>query len=106
MIVERREVVRYYAKHTVGALPTEDGCGTTMIVQRKSFSRQLDAYRWVARGAIFRRRDKQGCPLSPKIRDPEDGSCYCKYCSESRWRPIVERMARLLAYYDGKVDNA
>jgi hypothetical protein len=100
VIVRSRQVTRYYATRTVGALPSEDRDAPTSITQRKAFMREMDAYRWVARGAIFRKRDEQGCPLSPKLRDPEDGSCYCKYCSEAKWRPVVERLARLLKHYD------
>lgn len=102
MIATPKQVTRYHVSRKVYPLNSEGEGTSELFTQRRAFFRKLDAYRWVARGGVFRRRDKQGCLLSPKLAHPEDGACCCRYCDEEKWGPVVERLARLLRHYDEK----
>ena len=64
------------------------------VTQWKTFHSESAAWRWVARGSLFRaRRDRCSCGGNYD----EDGFC-CRYCDPKQYGPIVDRLARILAW--------
>lgn len=97
-IVEKRTVTRYYATRKLRMPPSKLFDHDT-YTQRRTFAVKRAAYEWVARASIFKRRVEQGCQSKPH---QDDGACTCRYCDESKFRQMMERLARLLMHYDTK----
>jgi hypothetical protein len=100
-IVEKRTVARFFASRTVFDFEGDER------TQRKGFARVVDAYRWVARAALFNARDAR-CHCKRIEReytgDParDGGPCQCRYCDPKQWLPIVERLTRIMRSRDSK----
>jgi hypothetical protein len=102
VIARKKLVTRYYVERTLYMRPAEH-FDKEIYVQRKTFAVKRCAYEWVARASVFRRRTERNCPCMPH---PEDGTCMCRYCNEDKWRPMVTRLARILAARDTHEEKA
>lgn len=73
-------------------------CRTKPYTQRRWFRSLHAAYLWKARASLFRARDER-CTCDG--RHTYDGDIVqCKLCDESKWRPVVERLARMMRAHD------
>lgn len=99
--VERRRVVRHFATREVPAHPDDPERET--YLQRKGFSDQVRAWRWVARGSLFQAR-AQRC-YCQRVADTyrgepamDGGPGQCRYCDPEQYGPVVARLARILRH--------
>jgi hypothetical protein len=101
-----RRVPRYFASRevpTMGNSPDD----RESYVQRKGFADAKRAWLWVARAALFWAR-AQHCyckRLEQEYRgEPamDGGPDQCRYCDKEKWRPVVERLARIMRHRSEK----
>ena len=101
MILERRNVVRFFAERIVPCATDPDYEGPEFVTQRKGFSNQPTAFLWIARGALFVARAER-CYCNKLQREYKGSPAWdggpeqCRYCDRAKWDPVVERLARIL----------
>jgi hypothetical protein len=64
-------------------------------LQRRSFSSRESAARWIAKGALLKRRVETQCNW------PERGECECRYCQDDYAARLIARFARLILRKNG-----
>jgi hypothetical protein len=84
--------------------PSDSGpcfCLTEPHDQRRWFRSLRAAYLWKARASLFRARAER-CSCDRERAYDGDG-IQCELCNETKWRPVVERLARLMRAHDERV---